>query len=133
MKVRIKDWDEAVKAALTNDEDWYVENGSIFGISGEYGAWGEVVEGYKDGKYFRDEHHFAYPLCVVDKIEDDNVSVNPDDILRYGEVITDDDVSAYYDSENVRIRLIAYDGKLYRHKMVDGEVIDCRYVGKANA
>lgn len=32
MKVRIKDWDDAVKAALADDEDWYVEDDNIFGI-----------------------------------------------------------------------------------------------------
>lgn len=140
MKVRIKDWDEAVKAALADDENWHVENDSIFGISGEYGAWGEVIEGYKDGKYFRNGHHFAYPLCVVDKIEDDNGPVNPDDLLCYGKVIMDDqmhtinvDVDRRPVTGDVRIRLIEFDGLLFYHKMENGDVVDCRCVGKVDA
>lgn len=62
------------------------------------------------------------------------------DILRYGKVITDDqlytinvDVDRRPVTGDVRIRLIAYEGNLYFHKMADGEVVDCRKVGKADA
>lgn len=30
MKVRIKNWDDAVKAALADSEDWFVEDDNIF-------------------------------------------------------------------------------------------------------
>lgn len=138
MKVRIKDWDEAVKAALADSENWDVEDNSIFGISSEYGAWGEVIDGDKDGKCFRNGNHFAYPLCVVDEIiEDDDGSVNPDDILRYGKTIADDAYGSvttnFGKRQAVRIRLIAYEGELWYHKMVDGDVVECRKVGMANA
>ena len=45
------------------------------------------------------------------------------DILRYGEVIVDDEIE---DDDNsfIRIRVIKYDGKMYYHKMIDG----CVYV-----
>lgn len=141
MLVRIKPWDEAVKAALADNKDWHVENGSIFGISSEYGAWGEAIEGYKDSKYFRNGNHFAYPLCVVDEIiEDGGGRINSDDILRYGKVITDDQMYTINTETNrrpvtgdVRIRLVAYDGQLFYHKMVNGDVVDCRCVGITNA
>ena len=136
MKVRIKDWDEAVRAALADTHDWHVNGGSIFGIAGEYGAWGEVVEGHKDGICFRNGNSFAYPLCVVDEIVEDNTElVNPDNILRYGKVITDDDmlVSDHDAYEHIRIRLTSYNGDLYYHKMVDGEVVECRKVGREDA
>lgn len=141
MLVKIKPWDEAVKAALADDKNWHVENGSIFGISSEYGAWGEAIEGHKDGKYFRNGNHFAYPLCVVDEItEDDDGSVNPDGILRYGKVITDDqmhtinvDVDRRPVTGDARIRLISYEGNLYYHKMVNGDVVECREVGRVDA
>lgn len=132
MLVKIKPWDEAVKAALADDKNWYVETDSIFGIGRNAGLWGQVVEGTKDSRYFCDNYSFTYPLCVVDGVvEDDDGVVDSDAILRYGKVITDDDISAYYDSKNVRIRLIEFDGNLYRHKMVNGEIVDCRRVGKA--
>lgn len=140
MLVKIKPLDEAVKAALTNDEDWYVENNRIFGIPASPVHGGEVIEGYKDGKVFRTENRFAYPLCVVDKIEDDNGPVNPDDLLRYGKVIMDDqmhtinaDVDRRPVTGDVRIRLIEFDGLLFYHKMANGDVVDCRCVGKVDA
>ena len=137
MKVRIKDWDEAVRAALADSEDWFVADDNIFGIKREFGDWGEVIEGYKDGKYFNG-NCFSYPLCVVDKIiEDDDEPVNPDDILRYGKVITDDAyasvVTEFGRRQAVRIRLIAYNDALYYHKMVGGDLVECRKVGSADA
>ena len=136
MKVRIKDWDEAVKAALADDEGLGVKDDNIFGIVRKYGAWGEVVEGYKDSRYFYGSNNFTYPLCVVDEIiEDDDGSVNPDDILRYGKTIADDaygSVTTNFGKRRaVRIRLIAYEGELWYHKMVDGDVVECRKVGMA--
>ena len=48
--------------------------------------------------------------------------VTPHETLRYGEVVTDDrydlDVSWHY-----RIRTIRYDGRIFYHKMVNGEVV----------
>ena len=136
MKVHIKDWDEAVRAALADSEDWFIEDDSIFGIQRKCGEWGEVIEGYKDGVYFRGDNNFSYPLCVVDEIVEDNTElVNPDNILRYGKVITDDNmlVSDHDAYEHIRIRLTSYNGDLYYHKMVDGEVVECRKVGRADA
>ena len=135
MKVRIKNWDDAVKAALTDTHDWYVNDDSIFCIDSELGAWGEVVEGCKDGVYFCGGNNFVYPLCVVDEIVEDNTElVNPDNILQYGKVITDDDmlVSDYDAYEHIRIRLISYNGDLYYHKMVGGDLVECRKVGRAD-
>ena len=135
MKVRIKNWDDAVKAALTDTHDWWVRDDSIFGIDSECGAWGEVVEGYKNDIYFCGDDGFAYPLCIVDEIVEDNTElVNPDNILRYGKVITDDNmlVSDHDAYEHIRIRLTSYNGDLYYHKMVDGEVVECRKVGRAD-
>lgn len=131
MIVRIKPWDEAVKAALADNEDLYVREDSIFGIVKECGVWGETVSGHKDSKYFYGEDNFSYPLCVVDEIKPDVLEY---DILRYGKVITDDDllVSDYDAHEHIRIRLIEFDRYLWYHKMVDGEVVNCHSVGKAD-
>ena len=137
MKVRIKDWDEAVKAALIDIYDWWVMDNSIFGINSECGAWGEVVEGHKDGVYFCGGDNFVYPLCVVDEIVEDNTElVNPDNILRCGKVITDDAyasvVTEFGRRQAIRIRLIAYNDDLYYHKMVGGDLVECRKVGRAD-
>ena len=133
MKVRIKDWDEAVRAALADSKDWYVEGDSIFGIKRECGDWGMVVEGDEEGGYFHTPN-FAYPMCVVDKLED--YEPNPDDVLRYGKIIEDEmlyDNCEFGIARTIRIRLISYNGLVWYHKMSDGTVMECRKVGSADA
>ena len=62
---------------------------------------------------------------------------NSENILKYGLVITDDafgkTVTEFGQRNAIRIRLISYCDKLYYHKMIDGEVVDFKVVGKANA
>ena len=62
---------------------------------------------------------------------------NSENILKYGLVITDDafgkTVTEFGQRNAIRIRLISYFDKLYYHKMIDGEVVDFKVVGKANA
>ena len=62
--------------------------------------------------------------------------VNSENVLRYGLVITDDAfdeiVTKFGQRNAIRIRLISYYDKLYYHKMIDGEVVDFKVVGKAN-
>ena len=61
---------------------------------------------------------------------------NSENVLRYGLVITDDafgkTVTEFGRRNAIRIRLIFYCDKLYYHKMVDGEVVDFKVVGKVN-
>ena len=133
MKVRIKNWDDAVKAALTDAHDWDVEDDSIFFIGRECGAWGEVVEGDEQDEFFNTSI-FAYPMCVVDKLED--YEPNPDDVLRYGKIIEDEmlyDNCEFGIARTIRIRLISYNGSVWYHKMSDGTVMGCRKVGMADA
>ena len=62
---------------------------------------------------------------------------NSENVLRYGLVITDDafgkTVTEFGQRNAIRIRLISYCDQLYYHKMIDGEVVDFKVVGKANA
>lgn len=62
---------------------------------------------------------------------------NSENVLRYGWVITDDafgkTVTEFGQRNAIRIRLISYCDKLYYHKMIDGEVVEFKVVGKANA
>ena len=62
---------------------------------------------------------------------------NSENVLRYGLVITDDafgkTVTEFGKRNAIRIRLISYFDQLYYHKMIDGEVVDFKVVGKANA
>lgn len=45
------------------------------------------------------------------------------DVLRYGEYLTDE-MYTTWDMHTYRLRAIRYNGKLYWHKMVDGELIE---------
>ena len=47
------------------------------------------------------------------------------DVLRYGEYLTDEQYTTW-DSHYYRLRAIRYNGKLYWHKMVDGELVEFR-------
>ena len=62
---------------------------------------------------------------------------NSENVLRCGCVITDDafgkTVTEFGQRNAIRVRLISYCDKLYYHKIIDGEVIDFKVVGKANA
>ena len=122
---------------MTDTHDWHVMDNIIFGIDRMCGAWGEVVEGHKDGVYFCGDNDFVYPLCVVHEIVEDNTElVNPDNILRCGKAITDDAyasvVTEFGRRQAIRIRLIAYNDDLYYHKMVGGDLVECRKVGRAD-
>lgn len=47
------------------------------------------------------------------------------DVLRYGEYVIDE-MYTTWDMHTYRLRAIRYDGKLYWHKMVDGELVEFR-------
>lgn len=128
MKVRIKDCGDAVKAALADTHDWDVKDNSIFCIERKHGDWGMVVEGYETARYFYTSD-YVYPMCVVDRLQD--AERNSGDILRYGKIVTDDDV--LWGNHAVRIRLVSYNGNLFYHKMVNGDLVECRKVGRADA
>ena len=49
------------------------------------------------------------------------------DLLRYGEILTDDIFVEYEKNSavfytNTRLRIIKYEGHVYYHKMIDGEI-----------
>lgn len=56
--------------------------------------------------------------------------VTPDDALRYGDVLTDDEL--HYELKghvticpiHKRIRTISYDNRIFYHRMVNGEVVE---------
>lgn len=59
---------------------------------------------------------------------------NSENVLRYGNVITDDEVFSHpvECADCIRIRLIEYCGNIYYHKMENGDVVDFKVVGKIN-
>ncbi len=61
----------------------------------------------------------------------EGVSCPSNDVLRYGTILTNDELyDHYYPMDKcVRIRLSAYMGAIYYHKMVNGETVEFKKVG----
>lgn len=133
MKIKLKPWDEVVSLSKKYGDFTEYDDGSVaaFSLTVNDLPWGqctELIEVDAYGDYFvlntsGDNCWFVHPYMIE---QDSSIS---DDLLRYGEIITDDQIY----SPNIRIRLISYDGMIWYHKMRDGNVVDCRYVGTVNA
>lgn len=59
--------------------------------------------------------------------------MNEFDIIHYGTIVTDDEVYSGSHINNtfkdVRIRIIAYEGNIYYHKMVNGDIVEFKKIG----
>ena len=123
MKVKIMDYETAKAKVLAREQNPCLANERhVYGVDKSWAGWGQVRDVYKGIKYFRDvEDGFDFPLYLIDKVTDK-------DVLRYGEVITDESYHLY-SGQNVRIRIISYNDYIYYHKMVDGEVVDFKPIG----
>lgn len=53
-----------------------------------------------------------------------------EDVLRYGTILTDDDLCDDMDS-NIRIKVMSCQGSIYYIRMVNGEVVEFKKVGVA--
>lgn len=54
-----------------------------------------------------------------------------DDVLRYGTVLTDDELFDRCDdmASYIRVRIVSCQGEIYYHKMINGEVVEFKKVG----
>ena len=123
MKVKIMDYETAKAKVLAREQNPYIANDkTVWGVVKTWAGWGQVRDVYKGVGYFRDvEDGFDFPLYLIDEITDK-------DVLRYGEIINDE-IYVLYSGQNVRIRIISYNGYIYYHKMADGEVINFKPIG----
>lgn len=75
--------------------------------------------------YDEEEEYTFESFCL----EEWHKAVTEDDVLRYGNVLTDDMVfgapksKSVLDMDWIRIRTISYDNRIFYHKMVNGEVV----------
>ena len=120
MKVKIMDYETAKAEVLArNNNPCFANDGTVLGISYRWEGWGQARDvDDKDTDYankvfvFRDvEDGYSLPNYLID--------VTPEDVLRYGEVIINEEFVEY---GSIRIRIISYSGSIYYHKMVNGEV-----------
>ena len=123
MKVKIMDYETAKAEVLAREQNPRLANDRmVWGVDKTWEGWGQVRDVYKHIGYFRDvEDGFDLPLYLIDKVADK-------DVLRYGEIISDESF-VLYSGQNVRIRIISYNDYIYYHKMADGEVVDFKSIG----
>ena len=123
MKVKIMDYETAKAKVLAREQNPELANDTlVWGVDKSWAGWGQVRDVYKEIKYFCDvEDGYDFPLYLIDEVA-------PEDVLRYGEIITDESYHLYSD-QNVRIRIISYNDYIYYHKMADGEVVDFKPIG----
>ena len=125
MKIKLKPWDEVVRIAKM--EQGYDDRcDCVYQFDRNGLPWGELVDSDipdEDGWYWveYDGRKHYIPRWMVEDADND--------ILRYGEVITDDEFNHYF----TRIRIISCFGSIWYHKMVAGSVVECREVGTADA
>ena len=126
MKVKIMDYETAKAEVLAREQNPYIANEKhVYGVDKTWAGWGQVRDVHKHIGSFRDvEDGYDLPLYLIDKVTDK-------DVLRYGEVIVDENLVdfAIDDKNYVRIRIISYNDYIYYHKMADGEVVDFKPIG----
>ena len=126
MKAKIMDYETAKAEVLAREQNPYIANERyVYGVDRTWAGWGQVRDVYKHISGFRDvEDGYEFPLYLIDKVTDK-------DVLRYGEVIVDENLVdfAIDDKNYVRIRIFSYNDYIYYHKMADGEVVDFKPIG----
>lgn len=129
MKMHLMTFDEAYKA-LSEAYPMSVNltNKSLLGIGKKSIPWGKKVE--VDINTLSNGHiptyalnGFLVPSCVF-KADD----ANPNDVLRYGIILTDDELWDEMDA-CVRIKIVSYKQAVYYVKMVNGEIAEFKKVG----
>ena len=123
MKVKIMDYETAKDKVLAEERNpCYANDKTVWGVDKTWAGWGQVRDVYKDAIYSQDlEDGYAFPNYLI-------VDVTPEDALRYGEIIINEEFVEY---GSIRIRIISYSGSIYYHKMVNGEVVEFKEIGLA--
>ena len=124
MKAKIMDYETAKAEVLTREQEPRLANDKmVWGVDNTWAGWGQVrdIEKRFDNSFCDVEDGYVFPLYLIDKVTDK-------DVLRYGEIISDESF-VLYSGQNVRIRIISYNDYIYYHKMADGEVVDFKSIG----
>ena len=123
MKVKIMDYETAKAEVLARESNPYIANDTIvWGVERNWEGWGKVREVYKDSDYFQDvKDGYQFPNYLI-------VDATPEDVLRYGEIIINEEFILY---GSIRIRVISYSGSIYYHKMINGEIVEFKEIGLA--
>ena len=129
MKMYLMTFDEAYKTLReAYPMSANLTNKSLLGIGKKSISWGKKVEvdistlsnGYIPTYAL---NGFLVPSCVF-KADD----ANPNDVLHYGIILTDDELWDETDA-CVRIKIVSYKQTVYYVKMVNGEIAEFKKVG----
>nr|DAH17041.1 MAG TPA: hypothetical protein [Caudoviricetes sp.] len=126
--MQLMSFDDAKEVASRNG--YTVGSCSIYGIQKNDIDWGHEVsvefDDLKD-KYYICHRLFVPSCCFKSRTE----SLVVDCVLRYGTILTDDELFDFFlgREENVRIRLISYEGDIYYLREKDGETMEFKKVG----
>ena len=125
MKAKIMDYETAKTEVLAREQNPYIANERyVYGVDRNWAGWGQVRDVYKHISGFRDvEDGFDFPLYLIDKVTDK-------DVLRYGEIIVNEQVVLNGDC-HIYICIISYNGSIYYCRMVDDRVVKCEEIGLA--
>ena len=129
MKMRLMTFDEAYKAlSEAYPISAVLTNKSLLGIGKKSIPWGKKVE--VDINTLSNGYIPTYalngllvPACVF-KADD----ANSNDVLRYGTILTDDELWDETDA-CIRIKIVSYEQTVYYVKMVNGEIAKFKKVG----
>lgn len=139
MKMRLMTFDEAREAfgkKYPTEVSFF--KGYVFGMGKDSIPWGKNVEvdietldsGNNVSTY--ELNGFFVPTCMF-KIDDANLDKEPsaNDVLRYGTILTDDELFDRCDemASYIRVRIVSYQGGIYYHKMINDEVEEFKKVG----
>lgn len=141
MKMRLMTFDEACEACV---EAYPMSanfiNRTLLGIEKESIPWGKKVEvdinTLSNGCIPTYElNGFFVPTCVF-KVDDENLDDDEsldeesiaNDILRYGTILTDDELWDETDA-CVRIKIVSYKQTVYYVKMINGKIAEFKKVG----
>lgn len=137
MKMQLLPFNKACEVAKTFEPN-VCEERSIYGLSDDTIPWGENVEvdietlDNSSNLSTYELNGFFVPTCVF-KADGENLEKDPpvNDVLRYGTILTDDELFDRCDemAAEVRIRLFSYESVIYYIKMVNGEVEEFKKVG----
>ena len=125
MKVKIMDYETAKAKVLAREQNpCYANDKTVWGVVKTWAGWGQVRDVSKHIGYFRDvEDGFDFPLYLIDKVTDE-------DVLRYGEIIVNEQVVLNGDC-HIYICIISYNGSIYYCRMVDDRIVKCEEIGLA--
>lgn len=129
MKMRLMTFDEAYKAlSEAYPISAILTNKSLLGIGKKSIPWGKKVE--VDINTLSNGYIPTYalngllvPACVF-KADD----ANSNDVLRYGTILTDDELWDETDA-CIRIKIVSYEQAVYYVKMINGEIAEFKKVG----